>query len=224
MRRGALVAILLAAAAAAPANAAAPRIVATGDSMMMLIDRQLRAALQPTGRARVFVDVRPATGLTKPHLFDWVHYAPRQMRRRRPDVVVAAMGANEEFPIGRAKCCGPRWRVRYARRVERLSRQWRRGGARAVYWLTLPEPIPSFLTRRIAGVNAALPLARGIRLIDARSIITPDGVFVSEAETSPGVVEKIRADDGVHLWWPGARLVANAIVQRLEADGHLPPP
>lgn len=235
MRRGAasatlpgvrilLAALLLALVAAAPAAAGAPRILATGDSMMMLTDRQLRAALAPSGRAQVMSDVRVATGLTKPHLFDWQAYAERQTKRRRPDVIVMAMGANEAFPIRGARCCGARWRVRYAERVERLARAWRRGGVDRVYWLTLPAPVESFLTPIIAGVNAAVLRARGITVIDTRPILTPDGVFVAEAETSPGVVEKIRSDDGVHLWWPGARLVAAAIVARLEADGVLPPP
>ena len=210
-------------AASAPAVAAGPRILATGDSMMLLTDRQLRAALAPEGRATVMSDVRVATGLTKPHLFDWFSYAKRQVRRKRPDVVVMAMGANEAFPLGRAKCCGPRWRVPYALRIERLARTWRRAGVDRVYWLTLPAPVESFLTPIIRGVNAAVVRARGISVIDTRPLLTPDGVFVAEAETSPGVVEKIRSDDGVHLWWPGARLVAAAIVARLEQDGVLPP-
>jgi hypothetical protein len=220
--RIALVALALALAAAAPA-AAKPRILATGDSMMMLTDRQLRSALAG-GRATVMSDIRVATGLTKPQLFDWQSYAVRQVRRRRPDVVVMAMGANEAFPIGRARCCGSRWRVRYAVRMERLARTWRRAGVDRVYWLTLPAPVESFLTPIIAGVNAAVVRARGVSVIDTRPILTPDGVFVAEAETSPGVVEKIRSDDGVHLWHAGARLVAAAIVARLEADGVLAPP
>lgn len=223
IRRAVVAALAGALLAAAPAAAAAaPRVLATGDSSMLLTDRQLRDSL--ADRAHVSIDVRPATGLTKPHLFDWQHYAKRQMLRRRPDVVVASMGANEAFPIGRAKCCGKRWSVRYARRVTRLARAWRRRGAKAVYWLTVPEPVTSFITPRIRGVNRAVRRARGIRIIDAYALLTPDGVFVEEMETSPGVVEQVRSEDGVHLWWPGARIVAAAIVARLEADGFVPPP
>ena len=220
MRRALTIAILVL-LASAPAAGAEPRILATGDSMMLLVDRQLRAALEPQGRARWMSDVREATGLTKPHLFDWHAYASRQVRRRRPDVVVMAMGVNEAFPIGRVRCCGPRWRILYARRIEQLARAWRRAGVQRVYWLTLPEPIPGFLTPRVRAVNAAVERAAGIGVIDTRPILTPDGLFVLEAETSPGVVEKIRSDDGVHLWWPGARLVAAAIVARMEAEGVL---
>ena len=207
--------------AARAAATARPRILATGDSMMLLTDRELRAALAPTGRAVVRDDVRPATGLTKPHLLDWVRHARRQARRYRPDVVVVTMGANEGFPLGTARCCGARWRTAYEARIERVSRAWRRGGVERVYWLTLPEPIPSVLSARFAGVNAAVSRARGIAVVDTRPILTPDGVFLQELETAPGRVEKIRSDDGVHLWWPGARLVAAAVVERLEDDGIL---
>ena len=222
MRRAAVTALALLAGAAPAAANEAPRVLATGDSMMLLVDEELRAAL--AGRARVASDVRPASGLTKPHLLDWRRHARRQMLRRRPDVVVMAMGANESFPIGRAKCCGARWSARYALRVERVARTWRRRGAETVLWLTLPEPVRSFMTARIRGVNRAIRRARGIRLVDAHALLTPDGVFVREMETRPGVVEQIRSDDGVHLWWPGARIVAAEVVRRLEAGGLVAPP
>ncbi|HEX8207423.1 MAG TPA: hypothetical protein VF587_15275 [Solirubrobacteraceae bacterium] len=218
IRRTLLVAVAAASLATGQAWASeAPRILATGDSMMLLTDEELKDAL--ANRAHVLSDVRAATGLTKPHLFDWQHYARRQMARRRPDVVVAAMGANEAFAIGRAKCCGRRWSARYSKRVERLAASWRRHGADAVYWLTLPEPVESFITPRVRGVNRAVRAARGIRLVDAYALLTPDGVFHRDMETSPGVVQQVRSDDGVHLWWPGARIVAAQIVRQLEADG-----
>jgi hypothetical protein len=222
MRRILLATLVVVAAGSGSAWASeAPRVLATGDSMMLLTDSELRDAL--ANRAHVSSDVRVATGLTKPHLFDWQHYAKRQMVRRRPDVVVAAMGANEAFPLGGVQCCGRRWSIRYAKRIDRLARAWRRHGADAVYWLTLPEPVRSFITPRIRGVNRAVRLARAVRLIDVYALLTPDGRFHREMETSPGVVEQVRSEDGVHLWWPGARIVAAEIVRQLEADGLIPP-
>jgi hypothetical protein len=217
-----VVALMLLAAAPAAADARPLRVLATGDSMMMLTDRELKRALE--GRAIVMRDVRVATGLTKPHLIDWVGYAGRQAERRRPDVVVVAMGANDGFRLRGARCCKGRWVGRYARRIEAVAQAWRSRGARAVYWLTLPAPVPGFLTPRFQGVNAALDRApRGVTVIDTRPLLTPFGSFVKEAETSPGVIEQIRSNDGVHLWWPGARIVARTVVARMEADGLLSP-
>ena len=221
LRRDGRVVVATRAPRAAAAAGNPLRVLATGDSMMLLTDRMLARTL--AGRAIVMRDVRVATGLTKPYLIDWHGYAGRQAERRRPDVVVMAMGANDGFRLRGARCCKGVWIDRYARQVERVARAWRVRGVRAVYWLTLPAPVPGFLTPRFQGVNAAVERAASITMIDTRPILTPQGRFVSEAETSPGVVEKIRSDDGVHLWWPGARLVAQAIVARMEADGLLSP-
>ena len=104
-----------------------------------------------------------------------------------------------------------------------LARRWRRAGVDRVYWLTLPEPVLSFITTRVHAVNAAIERTRAGSIVDTRPRLTPTGRVVAHAETSPGVVERIRSEDGVHLWWPGARLVAAAVIARMEADGVLAP-
>ena len=224
MRIGALAAVACAAALAAPAppaHAAPLRILATGDSMLMLTDRVLRRTLEPTGRARVISAIHAATGLTKPWLLDWPRHAATQVRRHRPDVVLVTMGANDVHPIDGAPCCGGRrWVARYAAHIERLTKVWRRGGVRRVYWLTLPIQAHARLAPVFTGVNAAIARAR-VAVFDVRPIVNPGGRYVHEVEVAPGVVEQIRSADGVHLWWAGARLVAGGIIERLRADGLL---
>jgi hypothetical protein len=72
-------------------------------------------------------------------------------------------------------------------------------------------------------VNAAIERARRIRVVDVRPIVNPGGLYHHELEVAPGDVQQIRYEDGVHLWWPGARLVADAVLARLRADGALRP-
>jgi hypothetical protein len=214
----ALIALVL--VGAAPAHAA-PRLLVTGDSMITFVDDLLKTDLRASGEARVRTDRRVATGLAKPWLLNWFKHARRQVRRFHPDVVVATMGANDIHPIRGARCCGRAWIRHYARRIGRLARIWRRGGAREVYWLTLPIQLHARLEPLFTGVDAAVERARGVEVIDVRPIVNPGGVYVHELETAPGVVEQIRFDDGVHLWWPGARLVADAVLARLRGDGAL---
>ena len=209
------------AAAAAPASDA-PRILATGDSMLKYTDSVLRRELHASGRARVISDIHVATGLAKPWLLRWEEHAPEQVPRHRPDVVLATMGANDIHPLGRARCCGAAWVAAYAGRIGRLSRAWRRAGARRVYWLTLPVQAHARLEPLFSAVNRAVERAPGIRVIDLRPVITPGGRYHHELEVAPGIVRRVRFDDGVHLWWPGAELVAGLITRRLEADGVLP--
>ena len=203
-----------------PAADAQPRVLVTGDSMATFLDVELRALLEPAGSGRVLAEIRNGTGLTKPFVFDWMRHATRQVARRRPDAIVASMGVNDGWPIDGSKCCrSRRWEAGYARLVERLDRRWRAAGVRHVYWLTIPEPVLSFLTTRIRAVNRALARTRGVALVDTRALLTPGGRFVARMETSPGVVEQVRSEDGVHLWHAGARIVATAVVARLREDG-----
>jgi uncharacterized protein len=211
--RRALLALLVLLCAAPMAEARPLRVLVTGDSMMLLTDRYLKRDLP----ASVHVDIRVSTGLSRPELLDWHALAQRQTRRYRPDVVIATMGANDGWPIRGAECCGARWTARYATRARRLLRAW---SPARVYWLTLPAPDDVELGRQFEAVNRAVIRAalRTAAVVDLRPVITPSGGF--EPRMAIGdVVQQIRSADGVHLWWPGARLAADAIVARLRADG-----
>lgn len=216
---------VLAALLVAPSSAQARplRVLVTGDSMMLLTDRYLKQSLQAGGGARVTVDINVSTGLTRSDLLDWTAHAERQAARR-PDVVVATMGANDGYPVRGARCCGARWTARYATRARRVMRAWARDGRTRVYWLTLPAPDDADLARQFAAVNAAVeraaaPLASAA-VIDLRPVITPAGGFQPRMAIG-GVEQQVRSDDGVHLWWPGARLAADTVLARLRADGVL---
>jgi hypothetical protein len=211
-------------AAAASAQARPLRVLVTGDSMMLLTDRYLKLGLEEGGAARVRVDVRVSTGLSKPAVLDWPRHAARQAARRRPDVVIATLGANDGYPIRRARCCSARWVARYATRARRLLRAWSRGGRTRIYWLTLPAPDDVELGLQFDAVNAAVIAAASAvpatRIVDLRPLISPAG-FRSRMVIG-GVEQQIRSDDGVHLWWPGARLASDTVIGTLRADGVLP--
>jgi len=219
--RAVFLAVFVALVAAAGADARVPRVLVTGDSMMLLTDRYLKLDLERGGLATVRRDLRVSTGLSKPHLLDWPAHARTQAERRRPDVVIATLGANDGYPIRGARCCTQRWTARYATRARRLLLAWSRAGRAKVYWLTLPAPNDARLGRQFDAVNAAFTrAARGVpsaAIVDLRPVISPFGF--SERMTIAGVDEQIRSDDGVHLWWPGARLAANVVLDRLRADG-----
>ena len=115
------------------------RILATGDSMIQVLDSFLQQRLQK-GRVRVRKESHISTGISKPSMLNWNNKARRQARGIRPDASVVFLGANDGFPIGRSQCCGRGWGRGYARRVRDMMRSYSRGGAGTVYWLTLPVP------------------------------------------------------------------------------------
>jgi hypothetical protein len=195
------------------------RILATGDSMIQIIDSYLKA--RAGGRARVRSDAHISTGLSKPSLLDWQAQAGRQAARR-PDVVVMFIGANDGFPMAGADCCGAAWVAEYARRARRMMRVYARGGRARVLWLLLPTPRGGFFREIFPAVNAALRrAARGleddVRIIDLVETFTPGGRY-RDSIVVDGKTIRVRQGDGIHLNTSGASIAANIVLRALRNE------
>ena len=81
------------------------RILATGDSMIQILDSFLQQRLQ-RGRVRVRKESHISTGISKPSMLNWNNKARSQARGVRPDASVVFLGANDGFPIGRSHAAG----------------------------------------------------------------------------------------------------------------------
>ena len=195
------------------------RILATGDSMIQIIDSYLES--RAGGRARVRSDAHISTGLSKPSALDWQAQARRQAARR-PDVVVMFIGANDGFPMDGAACCGPAWVAEYARRARRMMRVYARGGRARVLWLLLPTPRSGIFREIFPAVNTALRrAARGleddVRIVDLVEVFTPGGRYRDSIEVG-GKRVRVRQGDGVHLNTAGASIAANIVLRVLRAE------
>jgi lysophospholipase L1-like esterase len=200
------------------------RVLATGDSMIQIIDSYLRQRVA-SRHARVRSDARISTGLSKPSLLDWRAHARRQARKLRPDVTVMFIGANDGFPMAGADCCGRAWVAEYARRARRMMHSYARGGRGRVYWLTLPAPRGGFFREIFPAVNAALrraarDLEDDVRLIDLAGVFTPGGRYRDSMEIG-GKIVRVRQSDGVHLNATGAALAATLVIRALHRDRML---
>ena len=212
MRRA--LALSLATAAAglvAPAPAAArPTILAAGDSQMQPIYQQLVRELAWRHRARIVYDAHPSTGVANPYLFSWVRHARAMAFTVHPQATAVFLGANDGLsPLGAAPCCGKRWVARYAARVRRMMRSYRRHGRGHVYWFTVAARSAHF--RSVArGADAAIVAAArhfrsGVTVLDLRPVITP----------------ALQAPDGVHLSPAGYRVATRMLLRAMRRDGIL---
>ncbi len=196
------------------------RLLATGDSMIQIIDSYLKQRLEPRG-VRVRSDAHISTGISKPSLLDW----QRQARRHAggaPDVVVMFLGANDGFAMGSADCCGAAWVAEYGRRARRMMQTYGRGGRTRIYWLLLPTPRRGFFRESFPAVNqgilrAARGLGRDVRVIDLVEIFTPGGRYRDSMRIGNRVV-RVRQGDGVHLNTAGASLAASVIISTLRRE------
>ncbi|HEX5909169.1 MAG TPA: GDSL-type esterase/lipase family protein [Thermoleophilaceae bacterium] len=200
------------------------RILATGDSMIQILDSFLQQRLQ-RGRVRVRKESHISTGISKPSMLNWNTKARRQARGIRPDASVVFLGANDGFPIGRSRCCGRGWVRGYTRRVRDMMRSYSRGGSGTVYWLTLPVPRKAAFKPIYRAVNASIRRAARaypdtVRVVDAEAVFTPGRRYTSTIRFG-GRNVNVRQDDGVHLNTAGASIAATLVIRAMRRDGVL---
>lgn len=206
------------------APAPPPAVLATGDSMMQGIDSFLADELGDA--ATVESDVRPGTGISKPH-GPWQRLPGAQTRRRQQAATVIAIGAVDGFPMqapngtptspaGRAvECCGAGWVVEYGRRVRDAMRTYLRRGRGRVVWLTLPIPKgPRAVADAVnlAVVGAAQGLER-VTVVRLDLLFTPGGY--RDVMPYRGRRVRVRERDGIHLNVAGTAIAAKVVAAAL---------
>jgi hypothetical protein len=214
--------------ASPPAQAKRYTVLATGDSMIQILDGFLKQRLERSHRVRVLSDARISTGLSKPLLLDWPRLAQRQVKRLRPRATVIFIGANDGFPMRGHACCGSGWIAEYARRAQKMMRTYLFGRRGRVYWLLLPQARGGFFRRIFPAVNTALgkaagPLGKRVRLVRLNRVFTPGGRFRQFIDWHGHRVDA-RQKDGVHLSVGGASIAATYVIRRMRGDHVLSQP
>jgi hypothetical protein len=225
----AVCAIALLLAVPGQAGAKSGRVLATGDSMIQIVDSFLAKQLRPE-HFRVRSDAHVGTGISKPLQLDWVKHARHLARTYRPNATVVFLGANEGFPLRwhgkRHNCCSRAWRMAYSARAQAMMRSFERGGDARVYWLTLPAARPHSWNRIYRAVDLALRSAAGregdgVRLLDMGAVFTPSGHFQQTIKRGSRRVS-VRQRDGIHLNVAGARIAAQVVVREMRRDALFP--
>jgi hypothetical protein len=206
------------------------QVLATGDSMIQIIDGDLQRRLGGRRPISVRSDAHISTGISKPFMFDWVAHARAVARSLHPDVTVMFLGANDGFPMGtpsgaKAPCCNDAWVREYARRARKMMGAYARKGAGTVYWLLLPTPRSSRFQMVFRPVNRALRAAAAsfpgvVHVVDLGATFTPHGRFRRTMRWH-GRTVTVRQDDGVHLSVAGASIATTLVLRRMRRDGLL---
>ncbi|MDQ3630901.1 MAG: GDSL-type esterase/lipase family protein [Actinomycetota bacterium] len=200
-------------------------LLVTGDSMAQPLDAVLaRRAAEAEVRTRR--DVNVGTGISKTDIVDWGKLAGEQVAEQPADAVVVFLGANEGFPMpigGKdVPCCPAAWIAEYATRTRAVIDAYRRGGAKRIYWLTLPAPREEARAKITRVVNDAIRVAGAgfgapVQVVEAAELFTPDFRY-RDALGIGGRERLVRDPDGIHLNERGAALLADRLLERLERD------
>ncbi len=204
-------------------------LLVTGDSMAQPLDAILARDTAEAG-IRTVRDAKIGTGISKTDIVDWSRVPAQQLREAPADAVVVFLGANEGFPMpvgGKdVACCSPAWAAEYATRVRAVIDAYRAGGAKRVYWLTVPAPRDPDRAGITATVNRAVDVAAGgfgatVQRFDAAGLISP-GFRYRDAMAVDGRERLVRDPDGIHLNDRGSELVADGLMERLRRDFVVP--
>ena len=173
------------------------------------------------------VDGRVATGLTRPDVFNWFKHVDEQVKAKKIDTVVFCFGGNDDsgsmtgLPDGVSlgDFGSPAWTKEYRRRVGGLIDTANQAGA-FVVWLGLPITKDAAQSRRWKVVNRAILAEAEERpgkaaYVDMYGLLSDDGAYAPYLPDKDGQLEKVRADDGVHLERAGGDRVARQVVREL---------
>jgi hypothetical protein len=212
-------------------DAAAPvRVWMGGDSLMGAISAGFGRLVGDDPRLSVVAaDVHVSTGVARPDVLDWPAYLQQQLDATQPEVVILALGANDDQdmirPDGYRAVLGTQeWVDEYARRVGLLM-DVAAAGDRTVVWLGLPAERPVRLNVAKDSMNVIAQqqaaLRPRVRYVDLGAVLTPDGTYRDTAVLADGAEVGVRTRDGVHLNPTGADVVAPAILAAFAAEWHL---
>jgi uncharacterized protein len=174
------------------------------------------------------VDGRVATGLTRPDVFNWFRHVDEQVRKEKVDLVVFCFGGNDDhdYMTGLPKDVSiddfgdAAWTKEYRRRAGGLMDTANQAGA-SVVWLGLPITNDGAQSGRWRLINRAVVAEANKRegkvaYVDMYGLLSDDdGEYAPYLPSADGQLEKVRADDGVHLERAGGDIIARQVVREV---------
>jgi hypothetical protein len=204
------------------------RMLVTGDSLSTPLDIEIaRKLADQGGGVQVTRDPKLGAGISNSALLDFGQVSATQAADDDPDAVVVFIGANEGYPLpaggGRqVNCCGPAWEREFESRVGQMMDNYLDGGAKRVYWLTVPtqrdparKPIADDVNQAVR--QAAAARGPAVRVLDLIPTFTPGDSYRDSIEID-GKQTIVRRSDGIHLNDEGAGLAADLVLQAVDRD------
>ena len=228
-------AVLMAAISATGAVPDAPKVgepvkldtpvIFIGDSMMKMLGKGMEKAFKAK-------DVTPAesfsslgSGLARPSIFNWPTKAKELCGRVKPKTAFISLGTNDRQNLesrtgGMAVVGTDEWRVEYKCRIEELlDVLYANGVTHAVWMLTPPmktdtnDQHAQFVADIVAEVAGDEKYRDQFHRYDMGKVLTiRPGRYTQTLISKKGAAVTVRDPDGVHLTFPGAKIVAEDVL------------
>lgn len=203
------------------------RVQVYGDSLADGLIGGLAEAMAGEPRIQLQRRNRSLQGLLRGDPDEEAKQVEAEVAREQPHIAVVMLGVNDRLPF-RLTTTGQRinvgqdlWRAEYGRRIDRLTRIFRRKGM-AVYWIGLPIMRRQDVTddmQMMGGVMRERALVNNARFIDVlTSFADADGSYSAYGPDVAGKSRLLREQDGIHFTQAGYRKLAHFVERELKRD------
>lgn len=196
-----------------PGDSSSLRVWSNGDSTSYFMSASFLQLMTARGATQVqpAPEYQISSGLNNTGFFDWPTYLSSQMVTYDPNVVVFMVGANDAHPGIDLEA----YRSKVAAVMDQLA-------GRTLMWLGQPNMGPERpdLTAAIPGMNQVFAEEAGkrpwVRYLDTWSLTSDaTGNYAEYLPDENGVLQQVRASDGVHFTPEGGRRLALAVIAAL---------
>ncbi len=207
------------------------RILVVGDSQAQGLAGGLQRVLLREREWRVIDRSHISTGLYSPVKFDWPASAAGIAEKEHGALAVVMFGANDRPNIRTKGAIDPQravaWAAPYCAHIRAVASALKRSCA-GVVWVGHPIVRDPVYAEDMAFLNSLFEseaIASGAQWLPSWPIFTDkDGQYTAHGKALDGHLERLRADDGVHLTAAGYDVLANALMPILRADLGIPAP
>ncbi|HEX9234742.1 MAG TPA: DUF459 domain-containing protein [Actinomycetota bacterium] len=208
-------------------------VLMVGDSIGADLAFGLSRLLAGKETFRTHEDTRQSSGLARPDYFNWPNEIAADLVQRKPDVVVAMFGGNDNqnlligdhgIVLGSAE-----WKAAYGARVARVM-DLVTGSGRPLVWVGMPimkDPGRSKIMRMLNSIYRSEARAHpGVVYVDAYDLFAnARGHYSAFLRDPAGHLQQVRESDGVHLTiGPGGTRLAQAAYRAMQMFWTTPMP
>lgn len=196
-------------------------VVLTGDSMMGVgLSASIQQRFSKNPQFEFIKAFKPATGLARPEVFDWLSEYPKMLNQQQPDLVVVAIGANDAQDImyqGKILQYGSKeWFDVYETRMRSYLEMLSANNTQVI-WLSLPKMRSETFDKRMDLMNRftyqLVQQYTHASWFNTNIALAPSGEFTEYAQDTQGKTIKSRANDGKHMTYDGSKIVTELLFE-----------
>lgn len=197
------------------------RIMLVGDSLMEDLGPRTHKAFNRRKGLDFVVSAKYSTGLCRPDFFNWPNHMREQVSKRRPDLVIFFIGANDGLSVKEGKRLvptgGQAWREAYGRKMDELISIARDAGAEVI-WVELPAVGGRYnkLLHETQIAQREFCESRGIATLQTDPLLSGVWGKFEIFGTYKGKTVRLRRTDDTHLTPDGNMKVLEALQPMIE--------